>query len=126
MNAYDASQSFGTNAYGIRVLHLDATINYVNGKATLTTGSRPSYYKYNNTDDDTKNFLETLAVNPSSIYNSRTKTYNVKNNVLFTDTTKVFGKDYYSSFTYNDSTKLDFTFQITDLTSTSATIQINF
>lgn len=126
LNEYDASQSFGTNAYGIRVLHLDATINYVNGKATLTTGSRPSYYKYNNTDDDTKNFLETLAVNPSSIYNSRTKTYNVKNNVLFTDTTKVFGKDYYSSFTYNDSTKLDFTFQITDLTSTSATIQINF
>ena len=126
LNAYDASKSFGTNAYGIRVLHLDATINYVNGKATLTTGSRPSYYKYNNTDDDTKNFLETLAVNPSSIYNSKTKTYNVKNNVLFTDTTKVFGKDYYSSFTYNDSTKLDFTFQITDLTNSSATIQINF
>ncbi len=126
LNSYDASKSFGTNAYGIRVLHLDATINYVNGKATLTTGSRPSYFKYNNTDDDTKNFLETLAVNPSSIYNSRTKTYTVANNVLFTDTTKVFGKDYYSSFTYNDSTKLDFTFQISDLTSTSATIQINF
>lgn len=126
LNSYDASTSFGSNAYGIRVLHLDATINYVNGKATLTTGSRPSYYKYNNTDDDTKNFLETLAVNPSSIYNSKTRTYNVKNNVLFTDATKVFGKDYYSAFTYNDSTKIDFTFQITNLTSRSATIQINF
>ncbi len=126
LNSFDASKSFGTDAYGIRVLHLDATINYVNGRATLTTGSRPSYFKYNNTDDDSKNFLETLALNPNSIYNSRTKTYNVKNNVLFTDTTKVFGKDYYSTFTYNDSSKIDFTFQITSLTNSSATIEINF
>lgn len=124
LNSYDSDMSFGSDAYGIRVLHLDSTINYVNGVATLTTGSRPSYYKYNNTDDDTKNYLETLALNPSSVYNSRTEEYTVKNNVLFADTNKVFGKDYYSSFTYNNGNKIDFTFQITNISSSSVTISV--
>lgn len=124
LNAYDADKSFGSDAYGIRVLHLDATINYVNGKATQTSGNRPSYFKYNNTDDDSHNFLETLALNPSAIYNSTTRTYNVKNNVLFNDLDKVFGTDYYSTFTYNTGSAIDFTFNITSISQSSVTINI--
>ena len=35
MNSFDKSYTFGANNYGIRVLHLDTTINYVNGGNTV-------------------------------------------------------------------------------------------
>ena len=126
LNAYDAANTFGTNAYGVRVLHLDASINYVNGKATLTNGKRPSYFKYNNTDDDSKNFLETLAKNKDAIYNRYTSEYDVTNNVLFESTSTTFGVDIYSDFTYNTGDKLDFIFNISSISSTSVTITVDF
>jgi hypothetical protein len=126
LNAYDAANTFGTNAYGVRVLHLDASINYVNGKATLTNGKRPSYFKYNNTDDDSKNFLETLAKNKDAIYNRYTSEYDVTNNILFDSTSTTFGVDIYSDFTYNTGDKLDFIFNISSISSTSVTITVDF
>ena len=126
LNSFDSAHTFGNSAYGIRVLHLDATINYQNGVPTLTNGKRPSYFKYNNTDDDSKNFLETLAINKDAIYNSSTKTYTVKNNVLFIDTNTVFGKDVWSNFKYNTGDSLDFTFQISSISNSSVTVTIDF
>ena len=126
LNSFDKSYTFGANNYGIRVLHLDTTINYVNGKPTLTTGSRPTYFKYNNTDDDEHNLLETLAYEKLSTYDSSTQTYTTIGTILFEDTKTVFGKDIYSDFEYNSGQALDFTFQIKKLSSSSATIYISF
>lgn len=127
LNKTDSAQTFGTDNYGIRVLHLDANINYdSSGNPTLTKGNRPSYFKYNNTDDDSHNFLETLAINSSSVYSARTKKYTTIGNVLFTDTNTVFGTDVYSNFTYNDKSSLDFTFKILNLTRNEARILVTF
>lgn len=126
LNKFDASNTFGTNNYGVRVLYLDAQINYVNGKPTLTSGTRSTYFKYNNTDDDSKNFLQTLAKNPDQIYNPLTGKYNTESNVLFDDSNIVFGKDVYENFTYNNGDALDFKFNIVSINSTSVTINISF
>jgi len=126
LNEADASYTFGENKYGIRVIHYDATINYVNGVATLTNGERPSYFKYNNTDDDSHNSVETLASNPDAVYDTKTHTYNVVDNVLFSDTNIVFGKDIWQDFVYNNGNELDFTFTINEINKDSATISISF
>ena len=126
LNELDSNETFGSSNYGIRVLHLDATINYVDGVATLTSGTRSSYFKYNNTDDDNHNFLETLAYDIDSVYDTQTYTYNTIGTVLFEDTTTVFGEDVYCDFTYNTGEALDFTFQILSISSTSVTVYINF
>ena len=85
-----------------------------------------SYFKYNNTDDDSKNFLETLAKNKDAIYNRYTSEYDVTNNVLFESTSTTFGVDIYSDFTYNTGDKLDFIFNISSISSTSVTITVDF
>jgi len=126
LNEADVSYTFGENKYGIRVIHYDATINYVNGVATLTNGERPSYFKYNNTDDDSHNSVETLASNPDAVYDTKTHTYNVVDNVLFSDTNIVFGKDIWQDFVYNNGNELDFTFTINEINKDSATISISF
>ena len=126
LNKADSSLTFGSKHYGIRVLHLDATINYVNGVPTLTTGTRQSYFKYNNTDDDSMNFLETLAYNTSATYNSQTQKYTRQGTILFEDTKTVFGSDVHSDFKYHDNTSIDFTFNITSISSSSVTLNINF
>ncbi len=127
LNYVDSSLTFGTNNYGIRVLHLDASINYdSNGNPVLTTGKRQSYFKYNNTDDDDYNFLETLAYNDTSIYSARTQKYSTVGNVLFSNTEITFGKDLYSTFTYHNGDELDFTFVIKNLTKNEASILISY
>ncbi|MCR5786302.1 MAG: hypothetical protein K6G28_01190 [Acholeplasmatales bacterium] len=90
LNKVDASNTFGVDKYGVRVLYVDAEINYVDGVATLTNGKRPSYFKYNNTDDDSRNFVQTLAKDTNSIYNSITAKYNTIDTVLFNDTNITF------------------------------------
>ncbi len=127
LNKVDSASTFGTDNYGIRVLHLDASINYnSSGKPTLTTGSRPSYFKYNNTDDDDYNFLETLALNSENVYSAKTRKYSTVNNVLFNSTDIVFGKDKFMAFTYHDNSSLDFTFNILNITSDSASVLISY
>ena len=127
LNKVDSASTFGIDNYGIRVLHMDASINYdANGKPTLTTGNRPSYFKYNNTDNDNYNFLETLAINEEKVYNARTKKYSTVNNVLFNSSNVIFGKDIYSSFTYNDDTELDFTFKILNISSDFVSVAISY
>ena len=127
LNKVDSDSTFGLNNYGIRVLHMDASINYnSSGVPTQTTGSRPSYFKYNNTDNDDYNFLETLALNSGSVYSPRTKKYNTINNVLFNTSDVVFGKDKYSTFTYHDNTSLDFTFNILNISSEEVSVLITY
>ena len=128
INEHDASIAYGKRAYGIRVLHLDATINYQNGISKETGKNYISYFKYNNTDYDSYNFLEVLASNPSDVYraNSKGGEYNLVGNVLFSDTNVIFGKDIYQDFTYHNGNPLDFTFEILNISKEEATLKILF
>lgn len=106
-------------AIGIRVWHVDATQNIVNGEVELTDGeSYQSGFKYNNSN--TKyGFVEILRAdnNPSGTRDSA---------ILYTPTSNKFGSDVYSSYKLNDGKALFFTMTVNSIGTESANITITF
>jgi M6 family metalloprotease-like protein len=128
LNKFNEAQEFGVGAYGLRILHLDATINIgSNGEPKLTGTNYQSYFKYNNTDNDTLNFLETLPSNESLNYNRLKRKYTTTNgNILFASTKDIFGETCYKDYKLHDGSDLFFTIKISQMTAKSATLEITF
>lgn len=106
-------------AIGIRVWHVDATQNIVNGEVELTDGKLyQSGFKYNNSN--TKyGFVEILRAdnNPSGTYDSA---------ILYTPTSNKFGSDVYSSYKLNGGKALFFTMTVNSIGTESANVTITF
>ena len=107
---------YSDSAYGIRVLHIDARINYdsfgevdYNNDNGYVTG-----FLYDNSDED-KLFVDTLYCELIEEY--------ATDDILFTPTSKTFAS-LYSDYEYHDGTVIGFDIIVNSMTNSSANITI--
>ena len=108
--------NYDSEAYGIRILHIDARICYdeygevtFNNDNGYTTG-----FLYDNSDED-KLFVDTLYCELTDEY--------ATTDILFTPTSDSFASKY-SSYKYHDGTKLNFDIEVNSMDNNGASVTI--
>lgn len=110
------------DCYGIRIMHVDANKNIVNGEVQLAGTYYQTGFKYNNSDTDYK-FINMLRADYSSSSNSESRCTDAS---LFTPTSKVFGVDVCKTYKLHDGTTLFFTMTVNSMTKDNANVTITF
>lgn len=103
--------------YGIRVMHINAEQNIVNGEIEIAGDVYQTGFKYNNSDTNTK-FINMLRADSS--------TGTLTRSALFTPTSKKFGVDLYKDLKLTSGRSLYFSMTVNSLDSTKASITITF
>lgn len=123
LDEYDNIYRYGlTRTIGIRVYHVDATIN-TNEKNEIiyNGGDYSSPFKYDNTDSDNK-FVRLLRQDTE-----KTNSYSgVSGDYLYRLTGKSFGKDIYKNYILHSGKALAFSMTVNSLTDTLANVSIDF
>ncbi len=105
--------------YGIRIIHVDANICYdKNGNMINNSGeSYDTGFLYDNSDTD-KLFVDTMCcVQPIDGY--------ANEKILYTATSKDFGKEVFTGYKYHDGTNLNFTLEVVEMDRDTATVKIS-
>lgn len=110
---------FGSNCFGIRILHVNATLN---SSGESNGGDYLSYFKYDNTDGD-KQFVKQLRADSNV---SNLITYNISSKSLFTTDSKVFGKEIYTNYLTHRNEKCFFQLEVLQMDRDSASVKISF
>ena len=112
---------FGTNARGVRVYHVNAHQN-INSKGELSYngGDYSTAFKYDNTDTSIK-FVKLLRQSPT---NNSVTSYSSFPKYLFTPSSKQFGYDVYTNYTYANGSKLNFKFKVTSQNTSDTILDI--
>lgn len=120
---HNVFRNLSEKAYGVRVYHIDASINLdEEGVIQFNGGDYSTAFKYDNSDGD-KNFVDLLKANSESLHDAN---INRSYRYLYTEDSKQFGIDIYSGFRYHDGTALNFQMVVNSITETKANITITF
>ena len=113
-NELPSQKLLKSNRYGLRIYHFNGTLDN-NGR-----------YFYNNLRDDSNpHYLKLLPVNPD-LYDYTNKKVVLKDNVLYSNSTQIFGDTVYSDYKYSNGNEIDFTIQIVDMKNDEVTLKIDF
>ncbi len=111
----------GSEIYGVRILHVDASICYdKDGEVTTNPGGAyDTGFKYDNSDTEYL-FLDTMCKENPLDYDLDYAT----EVILYTDSTVDFGRDVYSDYEYHDGTPLNFILEVLEMDNDTASLRI--